>query len=82
MWRRRAALVGFVTLAPNGRHAELIVDTADALVLDPSRFAQTGVAWVVRELSASRPELTAAFLERHLEHMSPEARKQAVGRRR
>ena len=69
-------------LAPSGAYAELIVATADQLVRDPERFAQTGVAWVIRELSASRPDLTEPFLERHAATMSAEARKQARGKRR
>ena len=82
LWQRRAALVGFVTLAPSGTHAELIVDTAERLVLDPERFAQTGVAWVIRELGRSRPDLTGPFLQRHQQDMSQEARTQARGKRR
>jgi len=82
LWQRRAAVVGFVNLAPRGQYAELIVATADRLVLDEARFAQTSVAWVIREFSTSRPELTEAFLERHGDDMSPEARKQARGKRR
>jgi len=82
LWQRRAGLVGFVTLAPSGAYAELIIETAERLVHDPERFAQTGVAWVVRELARSRPDLTEAFLERHDGDLSPEARKQARGRHR
>ena len=82
LWQRRSALVAFVNLAPSGIYAELIIETAEQLVLDDERFAQTGVAWVVRELSAARPDLTTRFLERHVDDMSPEARKQARGRRR
>jgi len=82
LWQRRSALVGFVNLAPNGDYAELVIETAERLVLDPERFAQTGVAWVIRELSASRPDLTEPFLERHAADMSPEARKQARGKGR
>jgi 3-methyladenine DNA glycosylase AlkD len=82
LWQRRAALVGFVNLAPSGSYAELIVETADCLVLDHERFAQTGVAWVIRELSTSRPDLSEDFLRRHYDDMSPDARKQALGKRR
>lgn len=82
LWQRRAALVGFVNLAPSGSYAELIVDTADRLVIDRERFAQTGVAWVIRELGRSRPDLSEDFLRRHDDDMSPEARKQARGKRK
>ena len=76
------ALVAFVNFAPSGAYAELIIETAEQLVVDDERFAQTGVAWVIRELGAARPGLTTRFLERHVDDMSPEARKQAMGRRR
>ena len=82
LWQRRSALVGFVNLAPSGAYAELIIETAEQLVLDQERFAQTGVAWVLRELSRARPDLTEPFLERHQDVMSPEARKQARGKHR
>ncbi len=82
LWQRRSALVAFVNLAPSGTHAELIITTAERLVADPARFAQTAVAWVIRELGASRPDLTEPFLERHADAMSPEVRKQARGVRR
>jgi 3-methyladenine DNA glycosylase AlkD len=82
LWQRRAGLVGFVNLAPTGAYAELIVATAEQLVFDPARFAQTGVAWVVRELGKARPDLTEAFLERHAHRMSPEALAQVHGKHR
>lgn len=82
LWQRRAALVGFVNLAPSGTYADLIIETADRLVLDRERFAQSGVAWIIRELSRSRPDLGEDFLERHRDDMSPEARKQARGKHR
>ncbi len=79
LWQRRSALVGIVHLAPTGANAELVIATADRLVLDPERFAQTGVAWVIRELSVARPDLTRPVLQRHADAMSPEARRQARG---
>jgi hypothetical protein len=74
--------LAFVNLAPSGAYAELITATAGRLVSDAERFAQTGVAWAIRELSIARPDLTETFLDRHAAAMSPEARKQARGRRR
>jgi 3-methyladenine DNA glycosylase AlkD len=82
LWQRRSAVVAFVELARSGAYAELIVETADRLVLDEERFAQTGVAWVMRELGTARPDLTEPFLQRHVDDMSPEARKQARVRHR
>ena len=82
LWQRRSALVAFVTVAPSGQHADLIVHIAEQLVRDEARFAQTAVAWTIRELGQARPDLTGPFLERHVDDMSEEARRQVSGRRR
>lgn len=78
LWQRRAACVAFVPLAAEGatRLAELpdLVETAcDTLVLDPQRFAQTGVGWTMRELAKAEPERVESFANRHLHGLSLEA---------
>ncbi len=79
LWQRRSGLVAFVKVVRSGAYADLVMETAERLVLDQARFAQTGVAWVIRELSVARPDLTRPFLQRHADAMSPEARRQARG---
>lgn len=85
LWRRRAAVVGFVDLV--GRDGEpfrgcrqLALDTYASNVTDPQRFAQTGVGWVLRELSTVAPGAVAAFLDRHGDTMSAETRRTASSR--
>lgn len=78
LWQRRAACVAFVPLAKDGASSvpelpALVEAAADALVLDPARFAQTGVGWVMRELAKAEPARVQAFAERHLARLSLEA---------
>lgn len=80
-WQRRSALVAFVDHARAGRHATLIEETAARLVRYEERFAQTAVGWTIRELGRAEPDLAAAFLDRHRDAMSAEARRQATTRR-
>lgn len=83
MWRRRAAAVAFVPLAPRGDHA--CPDLADASlrictrnVQDSARFSQTSVGWSLRELSKAHPDRVAGFVEPWSASLSGEARKAAT----
>jgi 3-methyladenine DNA glycosylase AlkD len=80
LWQRRAACVAFVNHAKHGDEriaglSDIILASADALVRDPERFAQTGVGWVLRELSIARPDAVVAFAEKHAARLSREAMK-------
>jgi hypothetical protein len=85
LWRRRAGVVAFVNLASRGDTAVPgLVDTvlggcAD-LVADPERFAQTGVGWVLRDLSDAEPDRVFAFVTAHRATMSREAIRMAASR--
>ena len=83
MWRRRAAAVAFVPLAPRGDDA--FPGLADALlricarnVQDPARFSQTSVGWSLRELSKPHPDRVHRFVEQWSDSLSGEARKTAT----
>jgi 3-methyladenine DNA glycosylase AlkD len=85
VWRRRAAVVAFVNLV--GREQEpfpgcrqLVLDTCASNVADPLRFAQTGVGWVLRELSTAAPDAVATFIDAHRTTMSSEALRTASAR--
>jgi 3-methyladenine DNA glycosylase AlkD len=83
LWQRRAACVAFVNHARHGDArvpglAALILRNADALVRDPERFAQTGVGWVLRELSLADRAAVVAFAEEHAERLSREGMKYIV----
>ncbi len=82
LWVRRAGLVAFVNLAPEGdaglpRLSERILIGAERNATDERRFAQTSVGWVLRELSATEPAAVRRFLARHGDRLSAEARRAA-----
>ncbi|MCK5688591.1 DNA alkylation repair protein, partial [Myxococcota bacterium] len=78
LWQRRAACVAFVNHAKFGDEKiaglpDMIMTSCEALVLDPERFAQTGVGWVLRELSLFDQARVTDFAERHIKDLSREA---------
>lgn len=83
LWRRRAAGVAFVDLAPHGDEelpglTDLVLGVCRSNVRDPARFAQTGVGWVLRELSVAEPALVASFVAEHVGALSREAIRSAT----
>ena len=77
LWQRRAANVAFVNLARHGElnfpgFVQLMLDTCATTVQCPERFAQTGVGWLLRELSlADRPRVMD-FARSHARQLSRE----------
>lgn len=82
LWSRRAAAVAFVPLVTrpplfDGMH-DLVVNVCERNIEDPTRWSQTSVGWLLRELSKQAPDIVATFVERNGARMSPEARRAAV----
>ncbi len=85
LWQRRAAVVAFVNLVGinDGEQAwrtPLVVKGCEALVRDPQRFAQTGVGWVMRELSDLDPGAVEWFVRDHADDLSTEATRMSIAR--
>jgi 3-methyladenine DNA glycosylase AlkD len=85
LWRRRCAAVAFVPLAPAGEAAfpgmvDMVLAVCASNVHDPERFAQTGVGWVLRELSDAVPDRVHGFVVAHRDLMSREAVRMAAAR--
>lgn len=85
LWRRRAAGVAFVNLAPQGDanfdgFVDLVLSVCETTVRDPERFAQTGTGWVLRELSRAAPDRVARFVEEHAAELSREAQRMATAK--
>ncbi|HSD89948.1 MAG TPA: DNA alkylation repair protein [Kofleriaceae bacterium] len=85
VWQRRAACVAFTVLAPQGdsAHATLaqqIFALCGAVVWSPERLDQTGVGWLLRELSRAEPTRVEAFVRRHARFMSRECITDAIDR--
>jgi 3-methyladenine DNA glycosylase AlkD len=86
LWQRRAGLVAFARLAPQGDQvfpgfSQLLLDACAANLRSDDRFAHTGPGWVLRELSRAAPDAVSRFVEAHPE-LSPEARRMAMARMR
>lgn len=85
LWRRRAAAVSFVPVASRGDElfdglVDLVLTVLGVLVADEARFAQTGVGWVLRELSDAEPRRVFEFIVENREDMSREAIRMAAAR--
>lgn len=82
LWRRRAAIVAFVDLLPHPDvfpgMTDLVLEACAANVQDEARFAQTGVGWVLRELSRRSPDLVFDFVAEHRLSMSTESLRMAT----
>ncbi len=83
LWRARAGGVAFVNLAPAGDanfpgFVAMVLAACRRNVQRRERFAQTGVGWVLRELSVAAPEAVAVFATEHIAVLSREAIRSAV----
>jgi 3-methyladenine DNA glycosylase AlkD len=83
LWQRRASVVAFVNLAKHGEgnfvgFTEMILDNCTQLLGSQERFVQTGVGWVLRELSRSDQGSVVGFVEATLDRFSREALKNAT----
>lgn len=82
LWRRRAAIVAFVDLLPHPDvfpgMTDLVLDACRANVRDGERFSQTGVGWVLRELSRRSPTTVFDFVAEHRGAMSTESLRMAT----
>ena len=72
LWRRRAAIVPFRAVVRDEAYHPLIEATIAALVGERERFTQTGIGWVVSDMSKSYPKKAAAIVERHFGDLSAE----------
>ena len=72
LWQRRAAIVPFRAVVRDASWHPLVAATAAALVGERERFIQTGIGWVLSDLSKSHPAVAAAMVERHFDDLSAE----------
>ena len=85
LWRRRCAAVAFVPVASRGDaefdgQVEVVLGVCASNIRDEARFAQTGVGWVLRELSDAARHEVYGFIVEHREQMSREAVRMAAAR--
>ncbi len=83
VWQCRASVVAFVNLASKGDRnfpgfTEMVLNSCSHLLGNQERFAQTGVGWVLRELSRSDQGRVVGFVEANLNRFSREGLKNAT----
>ncbi len=83
VWQRRASVAAFVNVASEGDRnfpgfTEMVLDNCSHLLGSQERFVQTGVGWVLRELSRFDEGPVIGFVEAHLDRFSREGLKNAT----
>lgn len=72
MWQRRASIVPFRAVVRDEAYHPLIESTVTVLVKEKARFIQTGIGWVISDLSKIFPRLAEVIVDRHFDDLSPE----------
>ena len=83
VWQQRASVVAFANLASEGDRnfpgfTEMVFGNCAYLLESRERFVQTGVGWILRELSRWDQGRVVAFVEANLDRFSREALKNAI----
>ncbi len=71
-WQRRASIVAFIHASANPAYCDLIEEIIRDLVIDSSRFIQTGIGWVIATLSRHNPEKAEKIVDKYLNFLSKE----------
>ena len=72
LWQRRSSIVPFRSVARDEAYHPLVEATIASLVGERERFIQTGIGWVISDLSKAHPDTAAALVERHFDDLSAE----------
>lgn len=72
LWQRRSSIVPFRGVVRQEEYHTLIETTIATLVKEPERFIQTGIGWVISDLSKAHPSRAAALVARHFDDLSAE----------
>ena len=72
LWQRRAAIVPFRAVVRDECYHPLIETTVAVLVGEHERFIQTGIGWVLSDMSKAHPGVAAALVGRHFDDLSAE----------
>ena len=83
LWQRRASVVAFANLARFGDgnfpgFSATVLESCAHLLGSRERFAQTGVGWILRELSRSEESRVVEFIDTNLYRFSREGLKNAT----
>lgn len=72
LWNRRASIVPFRAVVRDEAYHHLIKSTIAVLVKERERFIQTGIGWVISDLSKVYPRVAEVLVERHFDDLSVE----------
>lgn len=72
LWQRRSAIVSFRHASSQAKYHDLIATIIEDLVIEQKRFIQTGIGWVLCDLSKSFPVLAEALFRKHLSNFERE----------
>jgi len=72
LWQRRSSIVPFRAAVSDEDYHPMIFETIAQLVCERDRFIQTGIGWVISDLSKVHPKAAAMQVERHFEKLSTE----------
>lgn len=72
LWQRRSSIVPFRSVVRDEAYHPYIEATIASLAGERERFIQTGIGWVISDLSKAHPDMAAALVERHFDDLSAE----------
>ena len=72
LWQRRSSIVPFRAVVCDEAYHPIIEATIGALAGTHDRFIQTGIGWVISDLSKVHPKVAEALVERHFADLSAE----------
>jgi len=75
LWQRRSAILAFRHAAKDAATHEIIEKIIDKLVIEKERFIQTGIGWLISDLSKSHHDKAAALVEKYRGLLSKEVLK-------
>ena len=72
LWQRRASIVSFRHASKDSQYHPLIEKIIADLLPSEERFIQTGIGWVLADMSKHYPEKVEALFRQYLEQLSQE----------
>jgi 3-methyladenine DNA glycosylase AlkD len=79
-WVRRSAAVIMIYLLRKGKHLDVAIRIADALLLDDDYLVQNGYGWMLKDASILFPEQVFSYVMRNKKKMPRRALRYAVER--
>ena len=71
-WQRRASVVSLRCVVKDKKYHNLIKQNINILVKQPDRFIQTGIGWLISDLSKPYPKVAGQIVEKHFSKLSRE----------